>query len=60
MPVETFKPEKSEEFSKEPTETATSPISAVEQKLIKTIPKYCKPGARQLLNKIKIYRFRQA
>ena len=51
-PVETRKPEKSsEETSKEEAETI--PTSAVEQEVIKSVPKLYKTGARQLLDKIK-------
>ena len=54
-PVETPKPEESsEETSKESTaEAETIPTSAVEQEVIKSVPKLYKTGARQLLDKIK-------
>ena len=53
--VETPKPEESsEETSKESiTEAETIPTSAVEQEVIKSVPKLYKTGARQLLDKIK-------
>ena len=52
-PVETPKPEEeSKETSKESTEAETTP-SAVEQEVIKSVPKLYKAGARQLLDKIK-------
>ena len=51
-PVETPKPEESsEETSKEEAETI--PTSAVEQEVIKSVPKLYKTGARQLLDKLK-------
>jgi len=51
-PVETPKPEESsEETSKESTaEAETIPTSAVEQEVIKSVPKLYKTGARQLLD----------
>ena len=54
-PVETPKPLKSdEETSKESTaEAETIPTSAVEQEVMKSVPKLYKAGARQLLDKIK-------
>ena len=54
-PVETPKPEESsEETSKESiAEAETIPTSAVEQEVIKSVPKLYKAGARQLLDKIK-------
>ena len=54
-PVETPKPlESGEETSKESTAEAESiPTSAVEQEVIKSVPKLYKTGARQLLDKIK-------
>ena len=53
-PVETRKPEESsEETSKESTaEAETIPASAVEQEVIKSVPKVYKTGARRLLDKI--------
>ena len=52
-PVETRKPdESSEETSKESTAEAET-TSAVEQEVIKSVPKLYKTGARQLLDKIK-------
>ena len=51
-PVEMRKPEESsEETGKEEAETI--PTSAVEQEVIKSVPKLYKTGARQLLDKIK-------
>ena len=56
-PVEMLKPEESEKNSKESTEEAeTIPTSAVEQEVIKSVPKLYKVGARQLLDKIKEHR----
>ena len=54
-PVETPKPdESSEETSKESTAgSETIPTSAVEQEVIKSVPKLYKAGARQLLDKLK-------
>ena len=54
-PVETLKPEdSSEETSKESTMEAEIILtSAVEQEVIKSVPKLYKTGARQLLDKIK-------
>ena len=53
-PMETLKPEESsEETSKESPEAETIPTSAVEQEVIKSVPKLYKAGARQLLDKIK-------
>jgi len=53
-PVETSKPEESEETSTESTpEAETIPSSAVEQEVMKSVPKLYKAGARQLLDKIK-------
>ena len=53
-PVETRKPEESEETSKASTaEAETIPTSAVEQEVMKSVPKLYKAGARQLLDKIK-------
>ena len=54
-PVETPKPEESsEETSKESTaEAETILTSAVEQEVMKSVPKLYKTGARQLLDKIK-------
>ena len=53
-PVETPKPEDSEETSKGSTaEAKTIPTSAVEQEVMKSVPKLYKAGARQLLDKIK-------
>ena len=52
-PVETPKPdEESKETSKESTEVETTP-SAVEEEVIKSVPKLYKAAARQLLDKIK-------
>jgi len=52
--VETPKPEESEETSTESTaEAETIPFSAVEQEVMKSVPKLYKAGARQLLDKIK-------
>ena len=52
-PVETPKPEESsEETSKESTAEAET-TSAVEQEVIKSVPKLYKTGTRQLLDKIK-------
>ena len=53
-PVETPKPDvvRSEETSKESTAEAET-TSAVEQEVIKSVPKLYKTGARQLLDKIK-------
>ena len=53
-PVETPKPDvvSSEETSKESTAEAET-ASAVEQEVIKSVPKLYKTGARQLLDKIK-------
>ena len=52
-PVETHKREESsEETSKESTAEAET-TSAVEQEVIKSVPKLYKTGARQLLDKIK-------
>lgn len=47
-PVETPKPEQSEETSKESTEVETIP-TAVEQEVMKSVPKLYKAGSRQLL-----------
>ena len=56
-PVETLKPEESEETSKESTaEAETIPTSAIEQEVMKSVPKLYKAGARQLLDKIKEHR----
>ena len=56
-PVETPKPEESEETSKESTaEAETFLTSAVEQEVVKSVPKLYKAGARQLLDKIKEHR----
>ena len=55
-PVETLKPEESEENSQESTEAETIPTSAVEQEVMKSVPKLYKAGARQLLDKIKEHR----
>ena len=56
-PVETLKPEESEETSKESTaEAETIPTSAIEQELMKSVPKLYKAGVRQLLDKIKEHR----
>ena len=53
-PVETLKPEESEETSEgSTTEAETIPTSAVEQEVMKSVPKFYKAGARQLLDKIK-------
>ena len=53
-PVETPKPEDSKETSKGSTaEAKTIPTSAVEQEVMKSVPKLYKAGARQLLDKIK-------
>ena len=53
-PVESPKPEESEETSKESTaEAETIPTSAVEQEVMKSVPTVYKAGARQLLDKIK-------
>ena len=49
-PVETLKPAESEEST---AQAETIPISAVEQEVIKSVPKLYKTGARQLLDKIK-------
>ena len=49
---ETPKPEESKESSKESTEVETIP-NAVEQEVMKSVPKLYKTGARQLLDKIK-------
>ena len=52
-PVETRKPEESsEETSKESTAEAET-TSAVEQEVIKSVPRLYKTGARQLLDKLK-------
>ena len=54
MPVETLKPEESEETSKESTaEVEAIPTSAVKQEVMKSVPKLYKAGVRQLLDKIK-------
>lgn len=55
-PVETLKPDESEETSKESTEAETIPTSAVEQEVMKSVPKLYKAGVRQLLDKIKEHR----
>ena len=56
-PVETLKPAESEETSKGSTaEAETIPNSAVEQEVMKSVPKLYKAGARQLLDKIKEHR----
>ena len=56
-PVESPKPEGSEETSKESTaEAETIPTSAVEQEVMKSVSKLYKGGARQLLDKIKEHR----
>ena len=56
-PVESPRPEESEETSEEPTaEAETIPTSAVEQEVMKSVPKLYKAGARQLLDKIKEHR----
>ena len=56
-PVESPKPEESEETSKESTaEAETIPTSAVEQEVMKSVPKLYKAGVRQLLDKIKEHR----
>ena len=56
-PAETAKPEESEETSKESTaEAEPIPTSAVEQEVMKSVPKLYKAGARQLLDKIKEHR----
>ena len=56
-PVESPKPEESEETSKESTaEAETIPTSAEEQEVMKSVPKLYKAGARQLLDKIKEHR----
>ena len=55
-PVETPKPEESEVTSKESTEAETIPTSAVEQEVMRSVPKLYKSGARQLLDKIKEHR----
>lgn len=47
-PVETPKPEQSEETNKESTEVETIP-TAVEQEVMKSVPKLYKAGSRQLL-----------
>ena len=55
--MESPKPEGSEETSKESTaEAETIPTSAVEQEVMKSVPKLYKAGARQLLDKIKEHR----
>ena len=55
--METPKPKESEETSEESTaEAETSPTSAVEQEVMKSVPKLYKAGARQLLDKIKEHR----
>ena len=51
-PVETPKPESSEQSQEPTTEVETIP-SAVEEEVIKSLPKLYKSGARQLLDKIK-------
>ena len=51
-PVETPKPEASEQSQEPTTEVETIP-SAVEEEVIKSVPKVYKSGARQLLDKIK-------
>ena len=56
-PVETPKPGESEQTSKESTaEAETIPTSAVEQEVVKRVPKLYKAEARQLLDKIKEHR----
>ena len=56
-PVETLKPEESEETSKESTaEAETIPTSTVEQEVMKSVPKLYKAKVRQLLDKIKEHR----
>ena len=54
-PVETPKPEESRVgTSKESSmEAETIPTSAVEQEVLKSVPKLYKTGARQILDKIK-------
>ena len=51
-PVETPKPEASEQSQEHTTEVETIP-SAVEEEVIKSLPKLYKSGARQLFYKIK-------
>ena len=50
--VETPKPEESEQSQVPPTEVETIP-SAVEEEVIKSLPRLYKSGARQLLDKLK-------
>ena len=53
-PVETPKPEESsEETSKESTAEAETIPTAVEEEVMKSVPKIYKNGARQLLDKMK-------
>ena len=55
--METPKPEESEETRKESTaEAETILTSAVEQEVMRSVPKLYKAGARQLLDKIKEHR----
>ena len=55
--METPKPEEIEETSKESTaEAETILTSAVEQEVMRSVPKLYKAGARQLLDKIKEHR----
>ena len=51
-PTETSKPEESENPQEPATEAETAP-AAVEQEVMKSVPKLYKTGARQLLDKIK-------
>ena len=56
-PAETPKPEEREETSKESAaEAETIPTCAVEQEVMKSVPKLNKVGVRQLLDKIKEHR----
>ena len=52
--IETPKPEENEQPTEEPAQEK-SISSAVEQEVMKSIPKIYKAGARQLLDKIKEY-----
>ena len=54
--METPKPEESSEETSKESSAEAETISAVEQEVIKSVPKLYKTGARQLLDKIKEHR----
>ena len=51
--METPKPKEMKESSKESSEVETTIPTAVEEEVMKSVPKLYKTGARQLLDKIK-------